>query len=272
MTSPIRLPDRGERRRRGRRAARSLLGAVALVALLAPPALATRVTDVRVGRHPTFTRIVFELDGPTGYKLDRTDSGGAAELVVTLNASGKDQKLALPKSLVDRVDVRSEGRSTVARIRLARSGLGLKELMLNSPSRIVLDVLEDAPAPAVAKSAPKPSPTKIAAAPKPAPVAKTEKTERITAPAAVAKPAPAPRVAPEPAPAPEPAMAPAGGGTVPAGAGVPGEHSYATVGDWRVTFVNDNTGVRVYPGAGVGQPATGIGGRYQSGGVADLSP
>ncbi|MCB1237718.1 MAG: hypothetical protein KDM91_21815, partial [Verrucomicrobiae bacterium] len=45
-----------------------------------------------------------------------------------------------------------------------------------------------------------------------------------------------------PAPAPGPAMAPAGGGTVPAGAGVPGEHSYATVGDWRVTFVNDNTG------------------------------
>ncbi|MEZ4215074.1 MAG: hypothetical protein R3E88_01220 [Myxococcota bacterium] len=180
---------------------------MALVALLAPPALATRVTDVRVGRHPTFTRIVFELDGPTGYKLDRTDSGGAAELVVTLNASGKDQKLALPKSLVDRVDVRSEGRSTVARIRLARSGLGLKELMLNSPSRIVLDVLEDAPAPAVAKSAPKPSPTKTAAAPKPAPVAKAEKTEKITAPAAVAKPAPAPRVAPEPAPAPTAARA-----------------------------------------------------------------
>lgn len=150
-----------------------------LGALIAAPAWATRVTDVRVGRHPTFTRVVFELDGPAGYKLDRS---GSAELVVTLNASGKAQQLALPKSLIDRIDVSSQGPTTVARIRLARAGLGLKELMLNSPSRIVFDVLDEggAPTPAVAKA---PAP-----APKPAPAPVVAKVE---------PPAPAPTPAPE---------------------------------------------------------------------------
>ena len=54
----------------------------------AVPALAAEIVEVRVGKHPTFTRVVFELDRAAGYRIERSDpSMGVAELIVSLEAS-----------------------------------------------------------------------------------------------------------------------------------------------------------------------------------------
>ncbi len=44
---------------------------MAWILLSALPAFAARIVQVRVGNHPEFTRVVFELDGPAGYRVER---------------------------------------------------------------------------------------------------------------------------------------------------------------------------------------------------------
>ena len=46
--------------------------------MLASPAWAAQVVEVRVGNHPTYTRVVFELDAPAGYRIERRGDGGHA--------------------------------------------------------------------------------------------------------------------------------------------------------------------------------------------------
>ncbi len=130
------------------------------------PALAAEIVEVRVGRHPTFTRVVFELDRPAGYRIERSDpSSGAAELVVSLEASSIPRSLdANKKSLIQQVEIEPQGRRSIARVKLTKDGLRLKEMILASPPRIVLDLLNDEPVVPVAKSsapAPKPSPVAV---------------------------------------------------------------------------------------------------------------
>jgi len=131
----------------------------ALLVTIALPAWSARVRDVRVGKHPTFTRVVFELDRPAGYKLERhSPTAGVSELVVSLDAAAADELLRVPKQkLVDGVTVESQGGRSVVRIQLGQAGLRLKEMTLSQPSRIVLDVLaKDVPKQA-AKPATKPA-------------------------------------------------------------------------------------------------------------------
>ncbi len=130
---------------------------------------------MRLGRHPAFTRIVFELDAPVGYSLERTAlAAGGSELVVTLDASATDREMSLGKSLVAGVQLSGIGQRSVARIRLSDGGLRIKEMILGSPPRIVLDVL----APKPVKSAKVPAPKSTAKTPASAvskPVAATPK-------------------------------------------------------------------------------------------------
>jgi hypothetical protein len=135
---------------------------VALLALVSTPAWSANVVDVRVGKHPTFTRVVFELDSPTGYKLERHEvAPGIAEVVVSLKARAESTRIALPNSLIEGVSIEYDGRRAVARIRLVRPGLRLKEMILAQPPRVVLDVLAPANASAAAPTAAsKPAPVK----------------------------------------------------------------------------------------------------------------
>ncbi len=156
---------------------------VLLFTTLASAALAAEIIDVRVGQHPTFTRVVFELDAAAGYQLSKgAPTNGGEELVVILQATSIPRKVQAPrKSLLGLVRVQPDGRQAVARIELKRSGLVVKERIMSNPYRVVLDVID----PTAAAPAPKPKP-----APKPAP-----------------KPKPVPKPEPEPAPpppAPEP--------------------------------------------------------------------
>ena len=180
------------RSRFGRRLASPLL--ILGLLLVAAPAFAAEVVDVRVGLHPTFTRVVFELDSAAGYQLSKAVPGsGAEELVVILQATSIPRRVQAPrKSLLGLVRVAPEGRTAIARIELKKSGLVVKERIMSSPYRVVLDVIDPAAEAAAArKPAPKP---KAAPAPKPA-----------------AKPKPAPKPEPKAAapPAPKPAPKPA---------------------------------------------------------------
>jgi hypothetical protein len=139
----------------GRCSLPAFLMGLAAVALIAVPAwAASRIVDVRVGRHPTFTRVVFELDHSAGYRLER--GPGDRSLIVTLDAAAepgpvRTRSRAIPKLTVERV-----GGATVARIELAKPAERVQEMILGNPPRIVIDVMREAPAP-VARTTPKPA-------------------------------------------------------------------------------------------------------------------
>jgi hypothetical protein len=179
---------------------------------LAGPASATEVVQVRVGQHPEYTRVVFELDGPAGYRLEKRGS----QLRVTLDARSGPRSIRSRGNAVKQVKVERAGDEAVALIDLHRADLAVKEMILSSPSRIVLDVMRPEEK-AVAKATPKPAAPKTAAAPKPAPaplaqtpkpapapLAQTPKPAPATPAAEPPKPVPGPRAAEAPKPAPAP--------------------------------------------------------------------
>ena len=175
----------------------------------AVPALAAEIVEVRIGKHPTFTRVVFELDRAAGYRIERSDpSMDVAELIVSLEASSAPRSISKKKALIEQVDVEPNGRRSVARVRLSQEGLRLKEMILANPPRIVLDLLNEAPTVAEAKPAPAPPPAREEQAfeeivagiePEEAP---QEIPEPLEEKVAFEDPEPAPVVLPEPSPEP----------------------------------------------------------------------
>ncbi len=216
----------------------------AMLCAMSSAAMAAEVVDMRLGRHPAYTRVVFELDAPAGYSLEQSiGATGETELVVTLDARGQDQSKTLPQSLVSGVTLESAGSRSVARIRIPKSGLRVKEMILGGPPRIVLDVLAPiapktktaaAPAPKapaatskpVAKAAPAartpaptppasiadaapPAPTRVATRPKATPGPAAKRPTQPKAPAKAATPVAKPAAKPAPVPAAKVAKAPA---------------------------------------------------------------
>jgi len=116
---------------------------VLTAALLAPPAGAARVVDVRVGQHPDYTRVVVELDEPADYGLRieelPREGGSVSELVLDLEASGAFV-MGRPRGLVESIRVKPRGSGSEARVRLTTSGPAVKEMVLSDPPRIVLDL------------------------------------------------------------------------------------------------------------------------------------
>ena len=151
--SGLRKPSGGDK-------AWALIVALGLL-VIALPAFATEIVQVRVGKHPTFTRVVFELDRYAGYRIERSDPAtGVAELVVSLEASSIPRSIKASKSFIELVEVEPQGGRSVARVRLSQEGLRLKEMILANPPRIVLDLLNETPAIAsVAKTKPAPAPS-----------------------------------------------------------------------------------------------------------------
>jgi len=199
---------------------RALLSGLLVASLGAGPARSASVVEVRVGRHPTFTRVVFELDSPSGYRVERQEgAGGLTTFVVTLEASSQSRTIASKSPLLASVSVEGQKGRSVARIRLRQGGLRLKEMILAGPPRIVLDVMSpeaeaqslsgrDLDPPAVTARAPAPA-TEAPRPPAPAPAAPR------AAPPAPAHAAP-PR-APAPGPVAQPEVAaPLGSGAAPA--------------------------------------------------------
>ncbi|MBK7949964.1 MAG: hypothetical protein IPK00_14725 [Deltaproteobacteria bacterium] len=141
------LDLRGSGAGRTVRAIVALLGLLAIASTAVPVAIAAEVVEVRVGRHPDFTRVVFELDRAAGYRIERSDpSSKNAELIVSLEAGSIPRRIQSSKSFIEQVVVEPSGGRSIARIRLAQGGLKLKEMILASPPRIVLDVISESAA------------------------------------------------------------------------------------------------------------------------------
>ena len=133
----------------GRRA--FALAAIAL-GILAHPAYAATIVEVRVGSHPEFTRVVFQLDEPSGYRIERkTRVDGGGEIVVTIDAASRPRSIRSRSSLIELVTVEEILHRSVARIRLRNGGLNLREMILTGPPRIVLDVMRPTRAAAASK-------------------------------------------------------------------------------------------------------------------------
>ncbi|HXV37423.1 MAG TPA: hypothetical protein VEC18_09745, partial [Myxococcota bacterium] len=183
------------------RATRPRGAALALCALLfaaASPASANRVTQVRVGNHPTYTRLVFEMESFAGYQVKRMPgSDGGEQLTVTIEASSAARDIRSTSVGIESVSVAAGADKAIAQIRLRKPGLQMKEMILSNPPRIVLDFLHSAEAVAELRADPYAKP-----APKPA-----AKPQPVVAKVPEPKPAPQPEAKPAPAPKPEPAVA-----------------------------------------------------------------
>ena len=205
---------------------RRAIGIGLLLFLIAAPAQANRIVQVRVGNHPTFTRLVFEMDAFSGYQVERrAETDGSEQLTVTLEASTPPREITSKSVGIESVQIAEGADQAIAQIRLRKSGLQMKEMILSNPPRIVLDFVHSAaavaeltgdpyakptpakPKPAIAKVvAPKPKPKPAIAKvvePKPEPV--STPVEPTPVPVSIpVEPTPAPQDAPvDPAPSPE---------------------------------------------------------------------
>jgi len=150
--------------------------ATCLALWLPLPALSAKLVEVRVGRHTGYTRVVLQTDAPVEYTLTRSKSGNVR---IELAADASPRRLASKSDVLREVIVENTAEGALARLRLHRPDVAVKEMVLKSPPRIVLDLTPGVAQPAVAAAeTPAPKPVAVAPAPKaeakPAPVAVKE--------------------------------------------------------------------------------------------------
>jgi hypothetical protein len=144
----------------GRCSLPAFLMGLAAVALIAFPAwAASRVVEVRVGKHPTFTRVVFELDHSAGYRLER--GAGDRSLIVTLDAAAESRSVRTRSRAIPKLTMESASGGAIARIELAKPATRVQEMILGNPPRIVIDVMRESVAPVARKRATPPPPRRV---------------------------------------------------------------------------------------------------------------
>jgi hypothetical protein len=171
--------------------------AVAL-SLHAAPSVAARLTAVRVGTHPGYTRVVLETDAPAAYQVLEASADAPGEVTVRIEAEGRARDVTSSEPGGPSVALlpQPDG-TTLARIR-AGSPLRVETQVLPAPPRLVLDLRRGASETAATAPAP---------APEPAPeIVPTPPPEAVEPPA----PTPPPLAEPAPieTPEPEPTLAP----------------------------------------------------------------
>ncbi|NIW30702.1 MAG: hypothetical protein GWN07_26065, partial [Actinobacteria bacterium] len=178
--------------------------------LLAVPALpnsqSAAVVQVRVGKHPTFTRVVFELDGEADYAVRQARD--SKEILVELDAGSRRRVMTSRSDLVETVSVQPADGGSLARIRVSQIPVHITEMLLSNPTRIVLDLRSEPEQLAATKPSPTPAPGDP----------ETDGREEPAGGVPDVTPEPAPERKPEPEPEPEPAVV-AGGPDVSAGTG-----------------------------------------------------
>ncbi len=125
---------------------RTIVLIAGVVLLLAGPASGANLTDVRVGVHADYSRVVFQLDGISPYQLVgmQPKEDGSQVLIVALDAAPSEIAPIRPAKSrhIRAVRVRAgESGKTDVRIRLSGDA-EMKELVLRGPDRIVLDFFD----------------------------------------------------------------------------------------------------------------------------------
>jgi hypothetical protein len=137
----------------------------ALLLVASQSLAAAKIVNVRVGHHPEYDRIVFDLDGWAAYQV-HSISGN--EIIVRVLAGGEPTQIDTEKGLVRSVEVTPNGQRSEVRIRLRTADVRVKDSTLQSPARIVIDVRKSEKT--AATPPPKAEPAPKAPEPKAAPV------------------------------------------------------------------------------------------------------
>jgi hypothetical protein len=104
-------------------------------------ASAAEVVKVRVGNHPTYTRVVFQLDASTGYRIEEHQTDAGSEIRVTLDASSSPFNVDHKTVMVEKVALDASTGQSVARIQLHKTPSRVREMILANPPRIVFDLV-----------------------------------------------------------------------------------------------------------------------------------
>ncbi len=192
-------------RSRTQRMARAAGLSLVVLGLLPCFAFAVHVVDVRVGQHKGYTRLVFELDEPTGYRIAREGkTPRSSRFDISLDAVTQPSRFSFPDGWIEKLDVQAVDDQVAASVALRKPGLRLREMTLDKPFRVVIDVLAPPTPPVAKKPEPKKegavvSATKSTPAPRRVPAAKTPPVQEADPkPAAKAPTAKSPPVAKAP--------------------------------------------------------------------------
>lgn len=177
----------------------ALIFCAALLLVASPVWAAAKIVNVRVGHHPEYDRIVFDLDGWAAYQV-HSISGN--EVILRVLAGAEPIRVNTEKGLVRSVEITPSGERSEVRIRLRTADVRVKDSTLQSPARIVIDIRKAGKAKAAAT--PKPKVVEKTAAPAPKPKV-TQAPDPVPAPKPVEKAPVVAKAAPAPVPAPGPA-------------------------------------------------------------------
>ena len=159
-----------------------VLAAAGLTLAVAAAAGAANLREVRIGNHPGKTRVVLETNGAAAY---RVVSRSGSEIVIRLDADAVPEAKAGNGNPLLWVRVEPRIGGTDVRLELS-SAVGLEEMVLTDPDRVVLDLI---PGAAAAATTTEPAPPPSVAEPEPAPAVVAEATPTAPAEPAVAEPA-----------------------------------------------------------------------------------
>jgi hypothetical protein len=126
-----------------------VLGSLLVAAPALPNSQSAAVVQVRVGKHPGYTRVVFELDEAVDYTIRPT--GESREIVVDLEAGSARRVMTSRSDLVETVSIQPAEGGAVARIRVTEAPVHITEMLLSDPPRIVLDLRAERAATAAAE-------------------------------------------------------------------------------------------------------------------------
>jgi hypothetical protein len=128
--------------RRARAGVLRFAACVAFALSFALPAWSGNLVQVRVGNHPTYTRVVFEFDAPSGYRIERRAAGESEKtILVTLDAASRERNITSKSKGVESINVDATSGRAVAHIMTRHAGLPIREMILTDPPRVVLDLM-----------------------------------------------------------------------------------------------------------------------------------
>jgi N-acetylmuramoyl-L-alanine amidase len=108
----------------------------------------TMLTQLRVGRHPTYTRIVFELDQPAAYEWRHQEGANVFSLTLldTAPASGVPSRLSVRNPHIAAVALSRPTPTATMAVITAKTPLTPHLFTLDHPDRVVVDLFPPATA------------------------------------------------------------------------------------------------------------------------------
>lgn len=100
-------------------------------------ASAAEITDIRVGLHQGFTRVVVETDVAVPHEIERKSPD---EIILHLPAQSAARQLGGKGSLLDAVEIDSSARGSAVHLTLQKDSVEFIERVFQDPPRIVLDL------------------------------------------------------------------------------------------------------------------------------------